>query len=227
MKRLLLIASALLTMVAALSADNMAYAQLSWSQATACPGWNNPNNFGATYMYDDGVTGEVSRNCYSGRTGEAILQAPEVHSQHTGVNLTSALFTGTALANVSDASVATGAQLPSNDKQFYIHTTQGTDPNTLNRLPYIPSQSAGYQLPGFNTTDQGVFNTNLTRSIRIGDGCGMGKAAALYYEFVPNVDNAVFVIYYAIVVQGPEHGNTEDPSFIIRVMEKDASGQWV
>ena len=225
MKRLLLIASALLTMVAALSADNMAYAQ--WSQATACPGWNNPNNFGATYMYDDGVTGEVSRNCYSGRTGTAVSGAPNVSTQTTGVNLTSALFTGTALANVSDASSAAGHPLPSNDKQFYIHTSNGYDSNTLNRLPYIPSQSAGYQLPGFNTTDQGEFNTNLTRSIRIGDGCGMGKAAALYYEFVPNVDNAVFVIYYAVVVQGPEHGNTQDPSFIIRVMEKNSAGQWV
>lgn len=218
-------ALAVVTLAAALASGNMAYAQ--WSQATACPGWNNPNNFGATYMYDDGVSGAVPRNCYSGRTGDAVSGAPDVSTQTTGVNLTSSLFTGTALANVSDATGAAGAQLPNVDKQFYIHTTAGTDPNTQNRLPYIPSQSAGSQLPGFNTTDQGEFNTNLTRSIRIGDGCGMGKAAALYYEFVPTVDNAVFVIYYAVVVQGPEHGNTEDPSFVIRVMEKNAAGQWV
>ena len=228
MKRLLLIASALLTMVAALSADNMAYAQWpQWSQATACPGWNNPNNFGATYMYDDGVSGAVSRNCYSGQTGSAIQQSLNVSTQATGVQLNPTVYLGTQLANVSDASGAAGAQLPNVDRQFYIHTTNGYDPNTLNRLPYIPSQSAGQGLPGFNTTDQGEFNTQLTRSIRIGDGCGQGKAAALYYEFVPNVDNAVFIIYYAVVVQGPEHGDKCDPSFVIRVMEKNASNQWV
>ena len=218
-------ALAVVTLAAALASGNMAYAQ--WNQATACPGWNNPNNFGATYMYDDGVSGAVTKPCYSGRTGEAISQAPDVHSQHTGVDLESSLFTGTALANVSDVSSAAGAQLPNVDKQFYIHTTNGTDPNTLNRLPYIPSQSAGQGLSGFNTTDQGQYNTNLTRSIRIGDGCGMGKAAALYYEFVPSVDNAVFIIYYAVVVQGPEHGVNTDPSFVIRVMEKNAANQWV
>lgn len=217
-------ALAVVTLAAALVSGNMAYAQAWPGQATACPGWNNPNNFGATYFdINDGTT----HNCYSGRTGDAVSGAPNVSTQTTGVNLTSVLYTGTALANVTDASGATGAQLPNVDKQFYIHTAPGTDPNTQNRLPYIPSQMAGAQLPGYNTTDQGQFNTNLTRSIRIGDGCGQGKAAALYYEFVPNVDNAVFVIYYAVVVQGPEHGITEDPSFVIRVMEKNASNQWV
>ena len=44
----------------------------------------------------------------------------------------------------------------------------GTDPNTNNHLKYVPTQ--------FNTSDTGsLFSTNITKSIRIGDGvagCG-------------------------------------------------------
>ena len=43
-------------------------------------------------------------------------------------------------------------------------------------------------------------------------------------EVTPN--NAMMYLYYAIVAQAPGHNESGNPTFIIRVMRKNASGQW-
>ncbi len=102
----------------------------------------------------------------------------------------------------------------------------GFDPNTGNHLRYVPTQ--------FNTHDTtpGAINTDLTKSIRIGDGCENGGAtggnsgAALYYTMRVVPDNAMLYLYYAIVAQAPGHNQDGNPTFIIRVMKKNAAGAW-
>ena len=94
------------------------------------------------------------------------------------------------------------------------------DPLTDNNLPYVPTQ--------FNTKDTTglIVNTLLSKSIRIGDACGGGQAAGLYYDMYVNPDNAMLFIYYACVIEAPGHGTSEDPSFVIRVMQEDDNGDW-
>lgn len=187
-----------------------------WTQATACPGWNNPSNF---LMYQ----GQVGT-----RTDNVI---PNALTAATGMNFSSStLLSGTQLANETYSGSTVVSSVPNPNNQFRIMSTTdqvsgypvNRDPATLNHLPFVPTQ--------FNTTDQDI-NTALTKSIRVGDACGGGKAAGLYYTVTPTPQNGLFVIYYACVVQKPYstsvHGTQADPSFVIRVMKKNASNQWV
>lgn len=210
-----------------------------WSQAVACPGWNNPVNFTAQFEND---TGGMTY-CWSGQNGTANQsggntacncsdgQPPNVMTAQTGIVLSNPIYTGGALANVtSGATYGGSATLPENTKQFAIMTPTSQapggqvnrDPNTNNQLKFVPDQ--------FNTNDTTgqIINTGITRSIRIGDGLGDTKAAGLYYELVPTTENAIFIIYYAIVVEAPGHGVCADPAMIIRVMERNAANTgWV
>ena len=195
-----------------------AAAQGSWSQTTACPGWNNPNNF----------TAGNSNYYYSGQSGTKNGQAPNVLTGNTGVDWNGSTYTAAQMATAAGTTYSCNAGLPSNDKLFAIMTplSQATghpanrDPNTGDTLPFVPDQ--------FNTydADNPVFTTNLTSSIRIGDGCG-GSAAMLRYNMTVTPDNAMLYIYYALVFEAPNHQDGKNPVFIIRVMRQNAANQWV
>ncbi len=210
---------ALAIMMALFFSGSAAIAQQPWSQATACPGWNNPASFSA---------GSTTINKWSGQ-GINITSSdkpcPIPISGETGVSSMGSTYTASQLATVNTGTCSNS--MPSSANQFVIMTnTTGHDPNTGNHLPYVPTQ--------FNTNDTtpGAINTALTRSIRIGDGCSNGGAsggnsgAALYYTMRVTPDNAMLYIYYAVVAQAPGHGQNGDPTFVIRAMKKNAAGVW-
>lgn len=191
-----------------------------WNQIYACPGWNNPASFTA---------GGVGINNYSGQAiniQSSNKPCPNPLSGVTGVTSMGSNYTASQLAGVSSGGCSNS--IPSSSNQFVIMTNlTGNDPNTGNHLPYVPTQ--------FNTVDTtpGAVNTNLTKSIRIGDGCPNGTSsvddyggAALYYTMRVTPDNAMMYLYYAIVAEAPGHGQVGNPTFIIRAMKKNAAGQW-
>lgn len=188
-------------------------------QTTACPGWNNPTNFTAgtnALYYYNGWGGSVNSS----------KQAPNVMTGFTGINWNgnngtgsySTPYSASQLANVAAPGCGgyyCGSGIPEYTKMFYINSdTIGSDPNTDGHLKYVPTQ--------FNTTNQSI-NTHLKKSIRIGDACSCGSdndgygASCLMYNLKVMPENALFFIYYAVVVENPGHGVNGDPSFIIRV----------
>ena len=198
------------------------HAQGTWSQATACPGWNNPTNF---------TTGTTSDFYYQGRTGTAEDEVPDVMDGTTGCQWTGSVIAASAMASKNSGESYGCVYSPGSSTEqnvFYILSTSskvGThpanrDPNTGDSLQYVPTQ--------FNTNDTTglIVNTQLTNSIRIGDACAGGKAAALYYNMKVNSQNAMLFIYYACVIEAPGHGTEADPAFIIRVMREDDDGTW-
>ncbi len=192
-----------------------------WAQTCACPGWNNPSSF---------TIGDAN-NFYSGagiNISSSGKPCPNPNTYATGVNSMGSNYSASQMQQgISSTGSYCNSSLPNSLKQFHIMTnTTGTDPNTGNALPYVPSR--------FNTTDQGAqYNTNLLRSIRIGDGCSNGSGsdgqsgAALYYQMRVTPQNAMFYIYYAIVAEAPGHGQRGNPTLVIRVMKKNSSGSWV
>lgn len=202
-----------LAMAAVLLVCGSAMAQTQpWSQATACPGWNNPANFGVSNQY-----------CYyQGQTGTRGGTAPNVMTGSLGgMALTSQMYTKTAMASVTFSSTGDCATIPNPNNAFAIMSS-GNDAQTGNQLPYVPSAQ-------FNTYDS-VNPTTLTKSIRIGDACGGTHNNGLYYNVFVTPQNAMFYIYYACVVEDPGgggHGAANDPSFVIRVLKQNAAGQWV
>lgn len=199
-----------------------AHGQSEWTQLTACPGWNNPSSF---------TSGGVNINKYSGQginitsSNKPCPNPLDATGNSTGVSSMGSTYTANQLAGVTTGSCSNS--IPNSANQFVIMTnTTSRDPNTGNNLPYVPTQ--------FNTTDTtpGAINTNLTRSIRIGDGCHNGSAtggnsgAALYYTMEVTPDNAMMYLYYAIVAEAPGHGQKGNPTFIIRIMKKNSAGAW-
>lgn len=195
-------------------------AQDPWTQEDACPGWNNPQNFSdytGQGIYVPSSTTKVCPNVMTGEIGATLI------TTYTSLQLE------TADCGSCSATSASQSSLPDRTKQFKIMTdVNGTDPNTDNHLKYVPTQ--------FNTNDTipGVINTSLTSSIRIGDACANGNTtnglggSALYYEIPEvNAQNTLLYIYYAIVAEAPTHGMRGNPTFIIRVMHKNSSNQWV
>ncbi len=192
-----------------------------WEQSCACPGWNNPSSF----MQGD------ANNYYSGQ-GINISSSgkpcpnPNPPSYATGVNSMGSNYTKSQLQQgVSSSGSYCSSSLDEPFKQFRIMTsTTGTDPNTGNSLRYVPTW--------YNTTGEGQFNTTLTRSIRIGDGCSNGSGsdghsgAALYYTMRVTPQNAMLYLYYAIVAEAPGHGQRGNPTLVIRVMKKNSANQW-
>ncbi len=185
-------------------------AMAQWSQATACPGWNNPANFGVS---------QGTEFYYSGQTGGVPNLSPNVMTGETGMSFETTVYMKTQLASKTFGSSGDCANLPNPSNAFAIMSS-GTDANTQNLLPYVPSAQ-------FNTYDSGMVNTTLTKSIRIGDACGGTHSTALYYNLHVTPQNAMFYIYYACVIEAPGHGTSCDPTFIIRVMRQNAANQWV
>ena len=207
-----------------------------WSQAEACPGWNNPTSF---VVVDPNNTG---RYYYSGQTGEKVSgncgQAPVPRQGITGMNLTTSVTASNLLSATSGQSgygcTFPGAYNSQASNYFAIYSTEamgsnrpaidtnGKDPNTYggtntgSGIKYYPLQ--------YNSSPSAPEpRTNISKVIRVGD-CGAGtKANALYYNMRVNSSNALLFIYYACVIEVPSggpHGNTCDPAFIIRVCKK-------
>ena len=204
-----------------------ANAQLEWSQDRACPGWNNPVNFTGWQ------NGGLGWGGYSGSGGvKTSNSCPNVMNGATGANSLGPTYTASQMnTETSSGCTYPSLAIPDQYKQFAIMTDlTGTDPNTANHLKYVPTQ--------FNTFDTGdVVNTALTKSIRIGDGAAScanpsgqtqctHDVSLLNYDMKVNSSNAMLYLYYAIVAQAPSHGQAGNPAFIIRVMKKNASGQW-
>lgn len=214
---------ALVIMTAIFLGGSVVMAQQPWSQQTACPGWNNPNSFSA---------GGTNINKWSGQAVNIVESwgskpCPNVQSGNTGVSSMGNTYNASQLASVTSNGSYCDNHIPNPSYQYVIMTnTTGHDANTGNNLPYVPTQ--------YNTNDTtaGAINTNLTRSIRIGDECSNGdgsdgeSGAALYYTMRVTPDNAMMYLYYAIVAEAPGHGQKGNPTFIIRVMRKNAAGAW-
>ena len=213
---------ALVIVMAVFFSGFAAQGQQEWSQVYACPGWNNPSSFTA---------GGATINKYSGQginitsSNKPCPNPLDLTGNSTGVSSMGSTYTASQLATVNTGSCSNS--MPSSANQFLIMTnTTGHDPNTGNNLPYVPTQ--------FNTQDTtpGAINTNLTKSIRIGDGCSNGSAsggnsgAALYYTLEVTPDNAMMYLYYAIVAESPTHNHSGNPTFIIRVMRKNNANSW-
>lgn len=220
-KRVAIVVMALLGLLVEMP---QAAAQTEWNQATACPGWNNPTNFSSGgNRYRGGVGTKSTPECPNVMTGvTGVTTLPGVTTQ-TGVKTAAQIDAGAA--PIVGASCSNSAGIPNQNAQLAIMTnTTGTDPNTGGNLKYVPTQ--------FNTNDPNATadnpNTNLTKSIRVGDGCANSgaSAAGLYYRFRVTAQNAMLYLYYAIVVEAPGHGMRGNPAFIARVMTKNASGNW-
>ena len=239
--------SVVAALVLMLLMSNGASAQSQWSQSTACKGWNNPSSF---------ATGSQDFK-YAGAGGKAADKtAPHVAVCTTsctwsGINWAET-FTAGQMNTKTSQSCATYSydgfqQIPDHDRLFVIMdtntqaTTSGCprnyDPNTkgsdnVYHLPFVPSR----QYNTYDTTP-GFVNTNLSTSIRIGDDCAKSyspdfddlnqSATALYYHLRPTSENALFFIYYAVVVTAPTHGIDGNPAFVIAVEKEKTPGCWV
>ncbi len=194
-----------------------------WSQSTACPGWNNPVNFTTdhSWYWYSGEGGRVTGY----QTGSNIINVPQWTTTYTASQLNQGVTTGSC----------SGTGIPFHGNAFTILDTNSQvsghpinrDPNTGDHLPFVPSH--------FNTYDTSgnIINTNLTRSIRIGDDCANGSSAnpngasKIIYQMNTTTQNAMLYLYYAFVSQAPGHGVEVDPSLQIRVMRQNAAGSWV
>ena len=194
-----------------------------WSQQTACPGWNNPNNFNGWISMTYGAGG------YSGSGGvKSGNSCPNVMTGDLGLQSIGPNYTAAQMNTLTaDGCSYQALSIPNQFKPFAIMTDlTGTDPNTANHLKYVPTQ--------FNTFDTtgNLINTNITRSIRIGDGaagCSPNTidVSILNYDMRVTPYNALLYLYYAIVAQSPTHGMSGNPAFIVRLMKKNSRGEWV
>ena len=209
--------SALLTVM--LAGQWMPASAQTYNQAQACPGWNNPIAF---------QQGVPNKYYWSGVLGKKVSgngQAPDPIHGVTGMTNWGNTISAAGLETATLSGSSCGASFPTGFGQnnafaLYDSITGGGryDANTGNVVRYVPTH--------FNTHDTIGINTNLSRSIRIGDACGGTNATALYYNMEVNSQNAMLYIYYACVIQAPGHGIACDPAFIIRVMRETPTG-WV
>jgi gliding motility-associated-like protein len=144
----------------------------------ACVGLKNPTNFS---LYSN----------YKGQVGTKPSQTPNAQTGVTGMSFTGAVLPNTQLAT-------SGASVSCSTGHFRImSSTEGSDPNTGNMLPYVP--------------------TGFTHSIRVGNCLNGAEAEALYYDMTVSPQNAMLYLYFAIVIQAPGHGVADDPTFVVRV----------
>ncbi len=173
----------------------------NWSQEAACKDWNNPTSF---------VTNNVF-NYYQAQTGEKMGNAAPSAGTNGSTPVLDIDWTPTIIsaANIATTTMQVGsycdcATFPSgfptsNAFAIYNSTTQvsghlpNRDPNTNDQLPFVPTQ--------YNTADTTglIINTLLSKSIRIGSGCGRASntdnAEGLYYNMNVTPDNAMMIRY--------------------------------
>ena len=209
--------SAFLALTMALVMSSGAAAQ--WTQQKACPGWSNPANFNAW------TNGQLGSGGYSGSGGVKNNNlCPNVMTGATGTQSLGPAYSAAQMNSVEASNCRyPSLAIPDQSRQFAIMTnTTATDPNTAGHLKYVPTQ--------FNYIDTtGRPSTQINTSIRIGDGCAAGGTngvSLLNYQMRVTSQNAMLFLYYAIVAQAPTHGQSGNPTFIIRVMRRDNTGTW-
>ena len=189
-----------------------------WTQQQACPGWNNPTNFTGW------TNGNYGSGGYSGSGGVKNQDAcPNPLTGATGTQSLGPNYTAAQMNTISSS--CSHASIPLPARQFAVMTdTTGTDPNTGGHLKYVPSK--------FNYTDtvNPSYSTHISTSIRVGDVCAAGGnmgVSLLNYDMRVSTYNALVYLYYAVVAQSPTHPAGGNPTVIIRVMRKNASGEYV
>lgn len=229
-KRLVFAMTVLAGLMMAASWEAAAQVDPDWSQSSACPGWNNPNSFtsGSGVNKYSGAGIYVNGTYCSGSSSSGCKPCPNPLTGATGATTIGPNYTASQLGSVVSSGSCTNLPGPTNQYKIMTDLT-GTDPNTGGHLKYVPTQ--------FNTHDTtpGAINTNLTKSIRIGDGCywsganssNGGSGAVLNYTMRVTENNAMMYIYYCIVAEAPGHGQQGNPTFIIRIMKKNSVGNWV
>ena len=80
-------------------------------------------------------------------------------------------------------------------------TQQGTDPNTDNLLPLLPPDE--------------------TKVIRLGNDQVGAEAEAIQYTFTVNHFKSILLLKFAVVFEDPQHSFSEQPRFIVRVLNSD------
>lgn len=80
-------------------------------------------------------------------------------------------------------------------------TGQGTDVNTGNQLKLLPDGE--------------------TQVIKLGNDLVGGEAESLTYHFIVDKDNPILLVKFAVVLQDPGHPKTDQPRFVMKVMDKD------
>ena len=115
-------------------------------------------------------------------------------------------------SRTSGSSCTNGGSLNIHNQQDYMNRFvikgPGTDPNTYNRLSYLPPDAT------------------YTSSIRLGNNCGgTHEAEMLCYEFNVRPQNTLIFIWYALSLQNGQHTIPENPEFAIEI-EKQVGNSW-
>lgn len=199
---------------------------------TACPGLHNPTNFnpvaGGSGSWSARVGDRVQGS--GGSTGTNILStcARPNKTPIIGPNILSSTYYSGYCQYTCGTYPGTGCAhtfSDANDHRFTIYTASnaGLDEFTINstgqgmqRIP--PNHSSSIRLGDMRSTGTCVSNINT-------DGNNKG-AEALYYTMRVNSQNALLFIDYAVVARRYSHTPTEAGEFTIRVVGKNANGQW-
>lgn len=82
-----------------------------------------------------------------------------------------------------------------------VITTQGTDPYTYHQLPLLPPDESAV--------------------VKLGSYAAGGQAEAIEYQFTVDPDNSVLLVKFAVVLQDPNHSPSEQPRFVMRILNAD------
>ncbi len=184
------------------------------AQNSPCPGLKNPASF------TSGSTSGAFVGFYSGQTGTKSNSDPNAMTGVTGLNLTPGVIPANQLATTTDngSNSYCGSNLSPSNQFRIMSNTDG--PGTGSQMGKDPS--VNYAVTYCPTT----FDPSINKSIRLGNCQVSNHSEALYYTMDVRVQNALLFIYYAIIVQNPNH-TSGNPSFFIRVTRRNSSNEWV
>ncbi|MBP5480981.1 MAG: gliding motility-associated C-terminal domain-containing protein [Paludibacteraceae bacterium] len=88
-----------------------------------------------------------------------------------------------------------------NPNRHHLNEDQGYDPNTGNKLKFIPD--------------------GKTKSIRLGNDRIGGESEAIVYHYIVDPDNSLLFVNFAVVMEDPGHAFAFQPRFVIRITDKN------
>lgn len=198
----------------------------------ACPGLHNPTNFNSTPGGAGSWSARVGDRVQGsgGSTGTNILStcARANKTPIRGAQILSSYYYSGYCQYTCGAYPGTGCAhtfSDANDHRFTIYTAAdaGLDEFTINsagqgmqRIP--PNHSTSIRLGDMRSTGTCVSNINT-------DGNNKGSEA-LFYTMRVNSQNALLFIDYAVVARKYAHTAQQAGEFTIRVVGKNANGQW-
>ena len=104
-------------------------------------------------------------------------------------------FTGSTSNPFASSGVVSG--------RHTLITAQGTDPNTGGALSFLPAGES--------------------QVIKLGNERTGAEAEALTYRFSVDINNAVLLLKFAVVLEDPGHGFIAQPRFVVRVTDSDGN----